>query len=173
MEYKTKDGQVLEIPDTDEEMEDNLNIPRGAMGHMGDLTANLIAVAQEENLNALIVGGKPHKAHIVILLLRESDKGIGEGGKFIEYFPVTPGKEDRVFKDLSSQMVTLSRDWNAVTDVNLNTLGNPFFSKEKKAGVLSEEVGNGVVSFGQYTEQELAMMVAGMSGLLPSDIGDW
>ena len=65
-------------------------------------------------------------------------------------------------------LVSMSRDWDAITDLNLNTLqGGPFFSQEAKKAALEQELGEGAVWFGQYDEQTLAMMMAHMGGLVP------
>lgn len=167
---------IPNMPKTDKEMEERLNIPPGSMGRMGELTETLFATAKEHDKNVIVLGGgekveaKQTVLHLVVIMVKESDRRV-VGDTFIEYFPIvedTDAARDAAFKQISMQLVKMAADWDAVTDMDLNTLGNPLFELEQKREVLDKEVGDGIIWFNQFSGPELTMVMAQMGGLTPT-----
>jgi len=156
------------------EMEEAMGIPPGALARTTTMMHYVIEMCKEHDKNFLFLDmdedGTPQ---LNVFMVKKSDQFLQHGPTpgFIQKFHWRAGKEKEVFREISMSLVSMSRDWDAITDLNLNTLqGGPFFSQEAKKTALEQELGHGTVWFGQYDEQTLAMMMAQMGGMLPSDL---
>ena len=154
-------------------MEEEMGIPPGTLLHATLLMQNLISVGREEEKNVLYLDMQDGVPVLNVLFIKECDIKLMGERIYEEPFPLIPGKEEDTFHAISMQMIKMSRDWDAVTDIDLNTLyGGPFFPTDVKLRILDRPVGDGAIWFGQYGDQDLAMMMASMGGLVKSSRGD-
>lgn len=151
------------------EMEDAMGIPRGTLVRAAALMDHAIQNCKVHNKNLLFLDcAEGCHPTLNVFMIKDSDRLLQNGPEpgFKETFPLEGKDVESVFREVSMKIVTMSRDWDALTDLHLNTLnGGPFFSPNAKKRVLSETVGEGLIWFGQYDEQTLAMMTARMGGM--------
>ena len=61
--------------------------------------------------------------------------------------------------DAITRIVMLCREMDAVTDMNLNTLGNQLFSQEAQQQVFNDEIGDALMDFSLFSQQDLALLL--------------
>ena len=66
--------------------------------------------------------------------------------------------------DAITRIVMLCREMDAVTDMNLNTLGKPLFSQEQQQHVFEDEIGDALMDFSLFSQQELALLLQRLTG---------
>ena len=63
-----------------------------------------------------------------------------------------------------TRIVMLCREMDAVTDMNLNTLGNPLFSQEAQQQVFEDEIGDALMDFSHFSQQDFALLIQALTG---------
>ncbi len=66
--------------------------------------------------------------------------------------------------DAITRIVMLCREMDAVTDMNLNTLGNQLFSQEAQQQVFNDEIGDALMDFSLFSQQDLALLLQRLTG---------
>ena len=66
--------------------------------------------------------------------------------------------------DAITRIVMLCREMDAVTDMNLNTLGNQLFSQEAQQQVFNDEIGDALMDFSLFSQQDLALLLEALTG---------
>ena len=66
--------------------------------------------------------------------------------------------------DAMTRIVMHCREMDALTDMNLNTLGNPLFSQEAQQQVFEDEIGDALMDFSHFSQQDFALLIQALTG---------
>lgn len=152
---------------SEQEMEDAMGVPPGGLAMVKSLTTNLIMSARAENKNMLTlegtIAGDVGTVSLIVHLTK--DQTVDPPPQHIEHIRVTREGAEQTWKQMLVRIVMMCREFDALTDMDLNTLGNPFFPKEAQAEVLENDIGEALMEFGLLSQQELAIALTVLTGM--------
>jgi len=148
-----------------DELDKAMGVPLGGSVLAVSLTANLYHAADHFNKNALVVTcerrGSLARIQMITFIMKDrpSTDEPPEREEETMIIDVESGWPDAI-----TRIVMLCREMDAVTDMNLNTLGNPLFSQEAQQQVFEDEIGDALMDFSLFSQQDLALLLEALTG---------
>jgi len=148
-----------------DDLDKSLGLPPGGSRLVVSLTASLYHAAGHFNKNALVVTceRRGSLARIVLNTMMMKDRPLTD--------EPPERKEQSMIIDVESgwpdaitRIVMHCREMDALTDMNLNTLGNPLFSKEQQQQVFEDQIGDALMDFSLFSQQDLALLLQRLTG---------
>ena len=123
-----------------DELDKAMGVPPGGSVLAVSLTANLYHAADHFKKNALVVTCERRGSLARIQMITF------------------------IMKDRPSTDEPPEREMDALTDMNLNTLGNPLFSQEAQQQVFEDEIGDALMDFSHFSQQDFALLIQALTG---------
>jgi hypothetical protein len=148
-----------------DELDKAMGVPPGGSVLTVSLTANLYHAADHFNKNALVVTcerrGSLARICLTTMMMKDrpSTDEPPERQEETMIIDVESGWPDAI-----TRIVMLCREMDALTDMNLNTLGNPLFSQEAQQQVFEDEIGDALMDFSHFSQQDFACLIQALTG---------
>ena len=148
-----------------DELDKAMGVPPGGSTLAVSLTANLYHAADHFNKNAMVVTceRRGSLARLVLTTMMMKDRPSTDEPPEREEETMIIDVESG-WPDAITRIVMLCREMDAVTDMNLNTLGNPLFSQEAQQEVFEDEIGDALMDFSLFSQQDLALLLEALTG---------
>ena len=148
-----------------DELDKAMGVPPGGSTLAVSLTANLYHAADHFNKNAMVVTceRRGRLARLVLTTMMMKDRPSTDEPPEREEETMIIDVESG-WPDAITRIVMLCREMDAVTDMNLNTLGNPLFSQEAQQQVFNDEIGDALMDFSLFSQQDLALLLEALTG---------
>lgn len=148
-----------------DELDKAMGVPPGGSALVVSLTANLYHAAEHFNKNAMVVTceRRGSLARLVLTTMMMKDRPSTDEPPEREEESMIIDVESG-WPDAITRIVMFCRDMDAVTDMNLNTLGNPLFSQEAQQQVFEDEIGDALMDFSLFSQQDLACLLQALTG---------
>ena len=148
-----------------DELDKAMGVPPGGSALVVSLTANLYHAAEHFNKNAMVVTceRRGSLARLVLTTMMMKDRPSTDEPPEREEESMIIDVESG-WPDAIARIVMLCREMDAVTDMNLNTLGNPLFSQEAQQQVFEDEIGDALMDFSLFSQQDLALLLEALTG---------
>lgn len=148
-----------------DELDKAMGVPPGGSALVVSLTANLYHAAEHFNKNAMVVTceRRGSLARVVLTTMMMKDRPSTDEPPEREEESMIIDVESG-WPDAITRIVMFCRDMDAVTDMNLNTLGNPLFSQEAQQQVFEDEIGDALMDFSLFSQQDLACLLQALTG---------
>ena len=154
-----------------DELDKAMGVPNGGASLMVSLTANLYHAADHFNKNALVVTcerrGSMARIHLTTMMMKDrpSTDEPPEREEESMIIHIESG-----LSEVITRIVMLCREMDAITDMNLNTLGNPLFSQEAQKQVFEDDIGEALIDVTLFSQQELALLLEALVGVAKNKI---
>ena len=148
-----------------DDLDKSIGLPPGGSRLVVSLTASLYYAAEHFNKNALVVTceRRGSLARIVLNTMMMKDRTLTDEPPERQEKSMIIDVESG-WPDAMTRIVMHCREMDALTDMNLNTLGNPLFSKEQQQQVFEDEIGDALMDFSLFSQQELALLLQRLTG---------
>lgn len=148
-----------------DELDKAMGVPPGGSALVVSLTANLYHAAEHFNKNAMVVTceRRGSLARLVLTTMMMKDRPSTDEPPEREEETMIIDVESG-WPDAITRIVMFCREMDAVTDMNLNTLGNPLFSQEAQQKVFEDEIGDALMDFSLFSQQDLACLLQALTG---------
>jgi len=148
-----------------DELDKAMGVPPGGSALVVSLTANLYHAAEHFNKNAMVVTceRRGSLARLVLTTMMMKDRPSTDEPPEREEESMIIDVESG-WPDAITRIVMFCREMDAVTDMNLNTLGNPLFSQEAQQQVFEDEIGDALMDFSLFSQQDLACLLQALTG---------
>ena len=148
-----------------DELDKAMGLPPGGSVLAVSLTANLYHAADHFKKNAMVVTceRRGSLARLVLTTMMMKDRPSTDEPPEREEESMIIDVESG-WPEAITRIVMLCREMDAVTDMNLNTLGNPLFSQEAQQKVFEDEIGDALMDFSLFSQQDLALLLEALTG---------
>lgn len=148
--------------ETEQSMEQAMGIPSGSLFRTAVLMQNLINSCKEFNKNMLVLEGSAKDGIGTMTFSLYKTKNM-KGDVPDLYTMSISFNEDNAHEGYAESietLISLCREHDALTDMDLNTLGNPFFSDHQKSKALKAGVGEALVDFPEFSQSDVAVVLS-------------
>jgi len=148
-----------------DELDKAIGLPPGGSRLVVSLTASLYHAAEHFNKNALVVTceRRGSLARIVLNTMMMKDRPSTDEPPEREEESMIIDVESG-WPDAMTRIEMHCREMDALTDMNLNTLGNPLFSQEAQQQVFEDEIGDALMDFSHFSQQDFACLIQALTG---------